>query len=91
MSCEAYIKALKPIPMTKSRASDHKLAITEGERRQLRGFMGSLAWPSNQAAPHLQRSVSLGQGSINAGSTVQDAEVRQGQQRRVPGVPQDMR
>eukprot|EP00959_Pyramimonas_sp_CCMP1952_P234411 4898094-Pyramimonas_sp.AAC.1 len=61
MSCEAYIKALKQITMTQSRASDHKLAITEGERRQLRGLMGSLAWPSNQAAPHLQCSVSLGQ------------------------------
>eukprot|EP00959_Pyramimonas_sp_CCMP1952_P039203 820639-Pyramimonas_sp.AAC.1 len=58
--------------MTKSRASDHKLAITEGERRQLRGLMGSLVWPSNQAAPHLQCSVSLGQGSINESSTVQD-------------------
>eukprot|EP00959_Pyramimonas_sp_CCMP1952_P289670 6058256-Pyramimonas_sp.AAC.1 len=34
--------------------------------------MGSLAWPSNQAAPHLQCSVSLGQGRINEGSTVQD-------------------
>eukprot|EP00959_Pyramimonas_sp_CCMP1952_P452637 9466926-Pyramimonas_sp.AAC.1 len=34
--------------------------------------MGSLAWPSNQAAPHLQCSVSLGQGTINEGSTVKD-------------------
>eukprot|EP00959_Pyramimonas_sp_CCMP1952_P291731 6102080-Pyramimonas_sp.AAC.1 len=34
--------------------------------------MGSLAWPSNQAAPHLQCCVSLGQGTINEGSTAQD-------------------
>ena len=34
--------------------------------------MGSLAWSSNQAAPRLQCSVSLGQGTINENSTVQD-------------------
>eukprot|EP00959_Pyramimonas_sp_CCMP1952_P125623 2626692-Pyramimonas_sp.AAC.1 len=34
--------------------------------------MGSLAWPSNQAAPRLQCSCSLGQGAINEGSTAKD-------------------
>eukprot|EP00959_Pyramimonas_sp_CCMP1952_P409217 8576233-Pyramimonas_sp.AAC.2 len=63
------MKSLKPITVAKNRASDHNLPIAEGERRQLRGLMGSLAWPSNQAAPRLHCSVSLGQGTINEGST----------------------
>ena len=34
--------------------------------------MGSSAWPSNQSAPHLQRSVSRGQGAISESATAQD-------------------
>ena len=48
------------------------MAIAEGKRRQLRGLMGSLAWPSRRAAPRLQRSVSLGQGAISNDATARE-------------------
>ncbi len=56
-----YIKKLKPITIDKSRTPDQ--SITIAERRQLKGLLGSLAWPANQTSPHLQCSVSILQGS----------------------------
>jgi hypothetical protein len=62
MTLEKYIKGIKPITIEKSRAKEPTAPVTQAERRQLRGLLGAMAWPTNQAAPHGQCSVSLLQG-----------------------------
>ncbi|CAK0823386.1 unnamed protein product, partial [Prorocentrum cordatum] len=56
-----YAKNLKPITIDQN-SSDNTREFTIKEKRQLRGLLGALQWPSSQDCPHLSASVSIHQG-----------------------------
>ena len=58
-----YAKNLKPITIDQ-KSSDNARELTITEKRQLRGLLGVLQWPSSQACPHLSASVSIHQGQL---------------------------
>eukprot|EP00435_Cladocopium_sp_Y103_P013907 s4786_g3.t1 len=66
---QKYLHQLKPLNIEKAGKMCPTEKATPKEQSQLRGLFGGLAWPANQAQPHLAASVSLAQAA-SASATV---------------------
>ncbi|CAK0884931.1 unnamed protein product, partial [Prorocentrum cordatum] len=58
-----YAKNVKPITIDQ-KSSDNTRGLTIKEKRQLRGLLGALQWPSSQACPRLSASASIHRGQL---------------------------
>lgn len=66
MSQSKYIKGINPIPVPLDRRKDESSPITEEERQQLRGLIGSLQFASVHTRPDLASRLSNLQSQINS-------------------------
>lgn len=66
MSQSNYVKGIKPISIGQTRRSQEQEKVTENERQQLRGLIGSLQFASVNTRPDLASRLSSLQSQINA-------------------------
>eukprot|EP00435_Cladocopium_sp_Y103_P029622 s3705_g7.t1 len=66
-----YILAIDAIPIERQRRKQEQLPITEGERQNLRGLIGSLQYAASNTRPDLSARLSLLQSKIN-NATIRD-------------------
>ena len=61
-----YVKAIEPIHVNSQRRHDPQQPVTEDERQQLRGLIGSLQYASTNSRPDLGSRLSFLQSQINS-------------------------
>ena len=61
-----YVKAIEPIHINSQRRHDPQQPVTEDERQQLRGLIGSLQYASTNSRPDLGSRLSFLQSQINS-------------------------
>ena len=66
-----YILAIDAIPIDRQRRKQEDLPVTEGERQNLRGIIGSLQYAASNTRPDLSARLSFLQSKINS-ATIKD-------------------
>ena len=66
-----YIFAIEAIPIERQRRKQESLPVTEGERQNLRGLIGSLQYAATNTRPDLSARLSFLQSKINC-ATIKD-------------------
>ena len=71
LSQRDYIFAIEAIPIERQRRKQESLPVTEGERQNLRGLIGSLQYAATNTRPDLSARLSFLQSKINC-ATIKD-------------------
>ena len=66
LSQSKYVRNIKPIPISNQRKAQSEEPVTEAERQQLRGIIGSLQYASVHTRPDLASRLSALQSKVNS-------------------------